>query len=196
MCFSFEVSLGTFIFSWTTSLFLLYKNIPQNVINKKFIYFLMIFSTMQLWDAILWFIKMKKNAINYFVTSVLIPIILSMLILYNLYFINNYTNIFTHLFTLFAVIYIFNRFNGYTKCLCKNKFDSPIWGGKELTLFELILFNVLISFPRVDYIIFGSLFLYVLNKFYNSGYGSMWCSVANIFAFVFIFKYINYKYFL
>src|SRR6056300_119314 len=87
MCFSFEISIGTFITTWGISLYLLNK---KNLNTKQIydLYFLMIFSTMQLADAILWFIKMKKNTINYIVTSLFIPLILSAQILFNLYFRN------------------------------------------------------------------------------------------------------------
>ena len=62
MCFSFEVSLFTGLFSWSVGLFLLQKNL--NTIERNKILFLLIFSSMQFVDAILWYIKMKKNIIN------------------------------------------------------------------------------------------------------------------------------------
>ena len=50
----------------------------------------MIFSSMQLSDAILWYTGMKKNTVNYLTTSLLIPLILSLQVIYNLY--TNYKN--------------------------------------------------------------------------------------------------------
>ena len=85
MCFSFEISITTFIISWGISLYLLNKKLKLH--QKQNIIFLMIFSSMQLADAILWYIKMKKNNINYIITSYLIPTLLSLQILYNVFII-------------------------------------------------------------------------------------------------------------
>ena len=51
MCFSFRVSIGTFIFSWASSIYLLNKGLSEP--KKQSVIFLMIFSSMQLSDAIL-----------------------------------------------------------------------------------------------------------------------------------------------
>src|SRR6056300_1584924 len=87
MCFSFEISIATFVISWGISLYLI-NNKKMNIKQENDIYFLMIFSSMQLADAILWFIKMKKNNINYIVLSVFVPLILSFQILFNLFYRN------------------------------------------------------------------------------------------------------------
>ena len=79
MCFSFEVSIGTFLVSWGISIYLLNKGL--NIKQKQNIIFLMIFSSIQLADAILWYNGMKKNNINYITTSFIIPLILSLQIL-------------------------------------------------------------------------------------------------------------------
>ena len=86
MCFSFEVSITTFLVSWGISIYLL----QQDLTNEQYhnVIFLMIFSSMQLVDAILWATDMKKDWINYFVTSFLIPFILSLQIIFNIFFIN------------------------------------------------------------------------------------------------------------
>ncbi len=67
--------MSTLIFSWSSALYLLTKKLTKS--EKYNIYFLIIFSSMQLADSILWLTKMKKNTINYLVTSFLIPVILS-----------------------------------------------------------------------------------------------------------------------
>ena len=59
MCFSFEVSIGTFLFSWGISLYLLNKGLNKR--QRQNVIFLMIFSTIQLADAILWYNKMKNH---------------------------------------------------------------------------------------------------------------------------------------
>ena len=88
MCFSFEVSLGTFITSWTISLYLLTKKL--SVKQKHNVIFLMILSSMQALDAILWYIKMKKNIINYVITSFFIPLFLCIQVYYNILVRNNF----------------------------------------------------------------------------------------------------------
>ena len=59
MCFSFEVSLTTFASSWLISFYLLTKNLT--VIQRQSVIFLLIFSSMQLADAGLWLVDMKKK---------------------------------------------------------------------------------------------------------------------------------------
>jgi len=58
MCFSFQVSLGTFITSWSIAIFLLNQKLSQH--EYQDVILLMIFSSMQLVDAILWYNKNKK----------------------------------------------------------------------------------------------------------------------------------------
>ena len=87
MCFSFEISIGTFIFSWSICLYLLSKNLEKYQRDK--VIFLLIISSMQLADAILWYNKMKRNNINYVVTSFLIPFLLTLQIYFNVFIQNN-----------------------------------------------------------------------------------------------------------
>ena len=68
MCFNFKTSITTFFISWLISIYiLLFKNL--NIKQKHEIIFLMIYSSMQLVDAILWYNNMKHNNINYYTTS-------------------------------------------------------------------------------------------------------------------------------
>ena len=73
--FQFEVSLATGLFSWSIGLFLLTKKLPEKIRGN--IYFLLIFSSIQFADAILWYNKMRRNNLNYYITSLIIPAILS-----------------------------------------------------------------------------------------------------------------------
>ena len=59
MCFSFEVSLGTGFMSWIIAFYLL-KTKNLSLLQKQQLVFLLIFSSMQFADAILWYIKMEK----------------------------------------------------------------------------------------------------------------------------------------
>ena len=105
MCFSFEISLLTGIFSWSVAFYLLKK--PLTTIQRQNVIMLLIFSSVQFADAILWYIKMKKNNVNYVVTSLIIPIILSLQIIYNIYVINNINNTYVNIIIFILVIYVF-----------------------------------------------------------------------------------------
>ena len=197
MCFSLEVSLGTGIFSWAVCFYLLQKKLT--LIRRQYVIFLLIFSSIQFADAILWYIKMEKNIINYLVSSYLIPTILSLMIIYNIFVINKNKNILLSLLVLIAIIYIFIRFNGYSKGSC-NKFSSPIWGGNEVELWEIIVYAILImptpSLPGggkspypVPSLIISSLILIYYYIENTGGYGSFWCAIANITALYYLYNF-------
>ena len=105
MCFSFEVSLGTFIISWAISIYLLTKKLT--IAQRHNVIALMCFSSIQALDAILWYNKMKKNTINYVVTSFLIPFVLSAQMFYNILIINKIKNPLTIIGLIIVTIYIF-----------------------------------------------------------------------------------------
>ncbi len=192
MCFSFEVSLYTGLFSWASGLYILSKNNISQY-NREFTIFLLIFSLMQFSDAILWYIDMKQNNINYIVTSFVIPIILSLQIIYNIYyrscccfFSSKYTirnnNTVMDIIVFQAIVYLFYRFNGYSKSSCTNKLSSPIWGSTEIELWEILGFLILIAMPDIYVILLQFFILYFVKLIINGGIGSMWCAIANILA--------------
>lgn len=196
MCFSFEISIGTFLFTWSISIYLLSKNLNNN--QKKNIIFLMIFSSMQLADAILWYSKMEKNNMNYITTSFVIPFILSLQILFNVYYINKNKNILITFIVIASILYIFKKFNGYSKSVCENKLSSPIWGSNEINLLELFIFALLILYPKnlykadkiwllLTFIIILLTITFVLQK--GGAYGSLWCTIANLIAIYYLYKY-------
>lgn len=195
MCFSFRVSLGTFIFSWASCIYLLNKGLSES--KKQSIIFLMIFSSMQLSDAILWYTGMKKNMVNYLTTSLLIPLILSLQVIYNVY--TNYKNkdrknknsikYLTVIATL-LIVYLFYRFHGYSRPLCSNRLSSPVWGSKELQLWELILFAILVLYPNFNAIAYTIFIIFPLIFIFSGGaYGSLWCAIANIATLYYLYKY-------
>ena len=187
MCFSFDISIGTFLFSWGISLYLLNKGLSKQ--QKQKVIFLMIFSTIQLADAILWYNKMKENNINYIVTFYIIPLILSAQILYNVFVLNNNKNQFITILIFSGILYMFYRFNGYSKSLCNNKFSSPIWGSKELTLWELLLFALIVTYPNYNLLITFLIILLAIKIFVGGAYGSLWCAISNIVALYYLYKY-------
>jgi hypothetical protein len=187
MCFSFEVSIVTFLFSWMTSIYLLNKGV--NGVNKQNIIFLMIFSSMQLADAVLWYNNMEENKANYMITSFVIPLLLSCQILYNVYGRNDNKNDFISLIVIIGIIYIFYRFNGYSKSICNHKLSSPIWGSKEIKLWELLLFLILILYPSYMVMLQAFIVLVLIKIFIGGAYGTLWCAIANVLSLYYLYKY-------
>ena len=187
MCFSFEISLLTGLFSWSVGLYLLTKNLTLKQRNN--VIFLLIFSSMQFADAILWYIKMKNNNINYFVTSIIIPLILSVQILFNVYYKNNNKNTWIHIATIIVILYIFIKFNGYSISSCKNKLSSPIWGSNEISFLEIMIFSLFISYPDYSALIGISLIILFIKIFFGVAYGSLWCALANILTIKYLLIY-------
>jgi len=188
MCFSFEVSIGSFIFAWGISLYLLKKKLSMEQYHS--VIFLMIFSTMQLADAILWAIKMEKNTINYIVTSYFIPLILSMQILYNIFVINKNKNIFISIIAILSCVITFYKFNGYSKSLSNNRFSSPIWGSNEIKFWEFMSFAILVSYPSLP--IFATIILVIyplIHYIVGGAYGSLWCAIGVLKALHILFTY-------
>lgn len=188
MCFNFKTSITTFFISWLISIYiLLFKNL--NIKQKHEIIFLMIYSSMQLVDAILWYNNMKHNNINYYTTSFIIPIILSLQIIYNIFIINKYNNYLIITIVISTIIYMFKRFNGYSSSLQNNILSSPIWASNEIKLWELFLFLFLSIYP--SYIkIFNSLLIFIFIKFFIGGaYGTLWCSIVNLSSFYYLYNY-------
>ena len=153
MCFSFEISIGTFLFSWGISLYLLNKGLS----------------------------KQQKQKV--------IPLILSAQILYNVFVLNNNKNQFITILIFSGILYMFYRFNGYSKSLCNNKFSSPIWGSKELTLWELLLFALIVTYPNYNLLITFLIILLAIKIFVGGAYGSLWCAISNIVALYYLYKY-------
>ena len=188
MCFSFEISIGTFLFSWIISIYLLKKGLKKR--QKQHVITLMIFSTIQLADALLWYSKFKRNNLNYYVTSVVIPAILCIQILYNLFVMGEGKYTYLNYIAIVMCVYIFIRFNGYSKSLCNNKFSSPIWGSNDLELWELLIFAFMIFVP-----LWKPLFLTIIilipaiHIFAGGAYGSLWCAISNIYALYYLYKF-------
>lgn len=184
MCFSFEVSLGTGLMSWAIVFYLLLtKDISLQ--QKQQLIFLLIFSSMQYADALLWHIKMKKNKINYIVTSILIPIILSAQIIFNIYFRNKLNNFYVNLIVVFMIVYMFRKFNGYSVPICSNKLSSPLWGNKEIRLYELLIFSFMVFYPGLC----GVFIIPLIVLFIGGSYGSLWCALANIMAIYYLLTF-------
>ena len=179
MCFSLEVSLSTGIFCWVVGLYLLRKNLKADDRHK--VIALLIFSTIQFADAILWSQQMKKTSLNLFVTSYLIPTILSLQVIYNLFIQHQEkTPLWIKVIGCLIITQLFRFFHGYSSQLCGKATASPIWGGKEVPLWGLIIFLFLIRYnPQDRYSwVTTALALAVAYNITDTGYGSMWCAIS------------------
>ena len=151
-------------------------------------------------DAVLWYINMEKNNINYVITTFVIPFILSLQIFYNIFIINKKRSAFISLLAIAMIIIILFKnqlLKGYGLYTyhSKNMFSSPLWNNKEPPLYFLFLFLLLIFYGRIGFsgekliflcIIFSSLLFSLL---FSGGFGTLWCSFANILALYYLYKY-------
>ena len=187
MCYNFEVSLGTGIAAYTLGYVLFQRNLNKK--ETQIVIAFLIFSSIQFVDAVLWYSEMKKDLLNYIVTSVVIPIFLSAQVIYNIYFICNFQKLHHLLLLAIYTFYLFYRFNGYSTPLCNNYFSSPVWGDNELKLWELFLFAIIILYPHWNVIIFSWAIILAIKYFINGAMGSWWCFIS---ALIGIYAYLNF----
>ena len=186
MCYNLELSLGTGIGAYIVSYILFQRNLTEK--NKKIITMFMIFSTMQFADSLLWISNMKKNMLNYVTTSLIIPSLLILQIVYNIYVINEINHPFLNIFILIFAIHIFYNINGYSTPLCSNNYSSPVWGNYKINMLEIVIFAALVSFPNWK-VFLMLLALAIMIKYYFKGaIGSWWCFIN---AFLGIFYYLT-----
>ena len=187
MCYSFEVSLGTGITAYSLGYILFQRKLTER--EKKTVIAFLIFSSMQFADAVLWFSKMKNDWVNFIVTSLIIPIILIMQVIYNIYFINEIDNIFIDALVILGSIYIFYRFHGYSKPMCSNQFSSPIWGNKEIYILEALIFAALISFPSWKVFLLAVIIISIVKYDIKGAIGSWWCFITAFLASIMYFTF-------
>ena len=184
MCFSFEISIGTGIFCWAAVIYML-RTYKLTEFQRNKVILLMIFSSMQFLDAILWYIKMAKTPLNYFVSSYLVPTLLVAQIAFNLVVVNKLSPLIYVPIVLFFAISSIIKFRGYSTASC-SRWGSPIWAGTEILPFFLILFYIGVCYP---YDIYNLLPLLAVPFITTGGYGSMWCAVACIQSIVLLLTY-------
>ena len=190
MCFSFEASLATGLFSWSIGLFLLSKKLSNKLFHD--VIFLLIFSSIQFVDALLWYNKMKRNNINYYATSIAVPSILVAQMIHNIYIRNKINNRFVDLWIAYAILYMFIRFNGYSVHSC-NSYSSPLWGDFRIKYYDFIPFLITILYPRLIDIGFGIFYILLSIYIFDGFMGTGWCAINNMHALYLLFYYYNYN---
>ena len=176
MCFSLEVSLGTGIISYLTGYIVFQRNL--SIEEKNMVYGFLIFSSIQLADSLLWLSDMKKNNLNYYTTSILIPFLLSLQIYWNLFVINKMDNYLAYFLIIWSIIYLFIRLNGYSRPLCINNISSPVWSGRDITLIEAIMFAILISYPSTFLFLLYLFTILFIKYIFKGAIGSLWCFIS------------------
>ena len=187
MCFSFEVSLGSFIFSWGTALYFLTKKLSTEQYHS--ILFLMIFSTMQLADTFLWWDNMKRNDLNYYVTSFMIPSVLSAQVMFLplVVYKNKYP-----LYTLVAAalcVWLYIRLNGYSKPIEHSYLSSPEWASPGLRAGEALLFAVAIFWSNFKNLLYAVVIILTAKFLVGGAIGSLWCAVSTLASFYYWMYY-------
>jgi len=155
----------------------------------------MIFSSIQIADAILWYIKMKKNNINYIVTSFVIPFILSLQIIYNMFFINKINNPYIIILIVALIMYIWKSFKGYS-IDSKNKYGSPTWttfDNPDPPIYGLLsglVFFLLIAYGRDEFTRDSLCITFLISALLGyRGVGSLWCAISTILSLYYLYKY-------
>jgi hypothetical protein len=187
MCYSFEVSLGTGIAAYALGYILFQRDLTES--EKKTVIAFLIFTSMQFVDAILWFTKMKKDWVNFLVTSFVIPIILIMQVVYNIYFISETDNRLLDAIIIIGSMYIFYRFHGYSQPMCSNKLSSPIWANNDVHVLEALIFAMFITFPSWKAFLIVSLFVFAVKYYVKGAIGSWWCFMAAFLSTIMYFTF-------
>ena len=218
MCINKEVSLATFISSWTIGIYIFNRNKDLDRMNGLF---LLTFSTMQFVEFLLWFIKEKglfNTDYNWYI-SLLIPlvVILQPINLYigkNIHENNNklvglldriktdiVKSIYPKILIIYIIVIIIYTFIYFNSTAIYNSGHLQ-WYGKGnkgntnatfISMFILALFlalpYLLLKQKRVSVYLFiiagGVLFIY--SFFYTDSFGSVWCWLGNIIAFIMLF---------
>ena len=176
MCFSLEVSLGTGIISYLTGYIVLQRDLSSY--EKSLVYWFLIYSTMQFADSLLWLSDMKKNNLNYYTTSILIPFLLFLQVYYCVFIFNNMNHYLLYIGMICLTIYLFVRFNGYSRPFCTNNLSSPLWANKELYLIEVIIFAALVTYPNTLCFITAVLVILFIKYIFKGAIGSLWCLIS------------------
>ena len=206
MCFSKEVSLGTFIIGaiGATLLYSLNTKIDKILAIFFFYVILMQFVEYILWNNLTCNIINKITSIIEIILNETQPIILALLLLYNYNLPNKtYIILFTILYFIMMVLYDLQT---KTLCTLKNEFNHLEWGWHFLNMY---VFVYIIYLLYLSYIILSIPFnwniklLLVIIPYFISIYiylgtgaiGSIWCVFAAFFPIIWFFlrktKYIK-----
>jgi hypothetical protein len=209
MCWSFDVSLGTFIFGTLCSIYLYTRNGPNDIFYAIYIF---VIGLMQGADAIAWYSidnsipSLNKFAaiLSFILINIQIPTIY--LYLYKTAGQNLYLNVVIAyigyiLYTLYQIWVQYDSIKITVKPNCKNdchldwSWLVPIrsiihWIIVFVYLFLLVYPITLIRDRRKYFMIMITVltFMYSLYKFRETNiWGSYWCSMINLWAIVAVF---------
>lgn len=197
MCYSLRISLLTGVFSWFVGLSVLLSRSSSNATNlRENAIMLLLFSSMQFADAALWYVKLRPNRTNRIVTLVVIPAILSAQLLYRSYGRRSGGGGVSaiHRACVWGMVaYLcLVKFGDYSTraSACRTKTCSPVWGGSEITLVEMLLFFGLAyaCVPTDVPMWLGLALVLGVYRTFDHAYGSHWCALANAYALVLAYR--------
>ena len=187
MCFSKEISLGTFIIGTLGSALVYSLNTKIDTIIAIFFFYIIL---MQLVEYILWnnLTCNITNKITTFIAIILnatMPIILALLLLYN-YNLPNKQNII--IFTLlFAIMMLMYNLQTTTLCTLKNKFNHLEWKWNNLFMYSIVyaiyiiyLSYVVLSIPfnwnkTLLFLLLSSYVFSIYVYWGTNNIASLWC---------------------
>ena len=187
MCFSFEISIASFLFSWGTSLYLMQQNLTKYQFNS--LVFLMIFSSMQLADALLWWDGMRKTPLNFVVTSYLVPFVLSLQLLFiPVYLMRNKYPAYTAI-VLIGCVFLFYRLHGYSRSIDHVHLSSPEWANPAISFTEAILFAIAIFWHDPIFLFIALAIISTAKLLVGGAIGSLWCAVSTLVSLYYLVNY-------
>ena len=194
MCYSIEVSLVTFLI---TSLCMLYVY-SKSVELKWIATFVMIVTTIQLCDALLWMSINNNNIeLNMFVSKYMLSLVLVSELLvayYGAKSLGTFENKIYELFLWLYVIFFMIMWIATCKATNRNSDGYLTWCDYSITPLMKILFLFFLIVPFIcgytnEYIkisiVSVCIATFILN-FYKKSFGSGWCHISNILSIILV----------
>lgn len=203
MCWNFEVSLLSGLFSYTIGIYLWMRNYKN---DRWHAIILLCFSSIQFWEAILWYNKNNNNNISssaMVATTLLIPLTLALepvASLYGGYYVGK--DIETMDIVIYGCAFVFMFYFISQNTAYPNEMqpggieyakpsDSYVLGYVGMIVFFILLVYPLLKYNDYDkFYIFITVVLFItllLAYFRGSSIGSHWCLYSNVFAVIALF---------
>lgn len=147
MCWNYEVSISTGIFSYATALIIYNRNYGY---DRWLALFILSFSTIQFLEAIIWKNIDKDNNINHYITKYAIPFVLASEGVVALYGASMYTEVSYEMFItyfIFALIIFIICMEGFNKTSLSVDGCLKWNDGNYTNIFQGLLFLMFIAAP-------------------------------------------------
>jgi hypothetical protein len=188
MCWSYEASLYTGLFTYITGAIAYNRNQGY---DRWLAMFILSFGTIQFLEAFLWKNIDKNNDVNYYITKYAIPFILASEGLVALYGASLHKKISDDMFVIYIIcaFLIFTIGTQNSKYTTISSTGNLTWGNISAHNYTGILFIIYLLLPFWLYmedekmrivVITGCIMTYIYSVFvYKESWGSNWCFFAN-----------------